>query len=234
MIDYLKPLVEQAGIALSEQQLAQFAVYSGYLLEINQHMNLTAIKEPEEVALRHFLDSLLPLTLVEFPQNARLIDIGSGAGFPGLALKIARPDLDATLLDATNKRVRFLADAAKRIGVQAACLHARAEEAGRQAHLREQFDIACARAVSHLRELCEYCLPFVKVGGRFISLKGPQLEQELQEAQNALRELGGQVEAVQEYALPDGSGRTLVVVKKISQTSAKYPRPSAKMAKKPL
>ncbi len=234
MNDYLSTLASGAGIALSQQQLAQFAQYGQYLLEINQHMNLTAITEPKEVALKHFLDSLLPLTLVTFPRGARLIDVGSGAGFPGLAFKIARPDLDVTLLDATNKRVNFLQQAAEHIGVQVCCIHARAEEAGQTPALREQFDIACARAVSHLRTLSEYCLPFVKVGGCFLALKGPQLEEELGQAQNAIKELGGRVDKVIEYSLPDTSQRTLVAVKKISQTLAKYPRPSAKMAKKPL
>ena len=236
MIDQSKltALFSEAGLSITEEQATQFDAYAQILVEWNEKMNLTAITAPEEIVVKHFLDSVLLLSHAPASANASMIDVGTGAGFPSVPCAILRPDLKLTLLDSLNKRITFLSHLTDAIGVKAMCIHARAEEGGRQKELREQFDIATARAVAHLRELSEYCLPFVKVGGRFLALKGPEMEQELVEAKTAIRLLGGKIREVKTYTLPDGSGRTLVIIEKISQTPTKYPRPSAKIKKQPL
>ena len=204
------------SISLSSGQMAQLDRYADLLVQWNQRMNLTAITEPEEILIKHFLDSILPFSLVSLPENAALIDVGTGAGFPAIPLLIWRPDLRITLLDSLKKRLTFL------------------EEVGRQPSLREQFDIATARAVANLRELSEYCLPYVRPGGLFYSLKGGDVQAEAEDAQKAIRLLGGRMEQNISYSLPEGSRRTLICIKKISQTSTKFPRNAAKMAKAPL
>lgn len=236
MIDqtYMKGLAEDAGIVLSPDQLEKLDQYAGLLAEWNEKINLTAILEPQEIAVKHFLDSLLFLNYAKPEEGASLIDVGTGAGFPSVPCKIARPDLRLTLLDSLNKRIVFLEELTSALGVTANCIHARAEEAGRLPALREQYDHATARAVAHLRELSEYCLPFVKSGGLFTALKGGDVEQELEEAKPAIKLLGGQVEAVHCYTLPDGSRRTAILIRKRSQTPTKYPRPSGKIKKQPL
>ena len=214
------------GLELVEEKLDQLDEYARFLVEYNEKVNLTAITDPDEIIRKHFADSLQLLAQVPMAQGARLIDVGTGAGFPSLPLKIARPDLQVTLLDSLNKRIVFL---------QAETIHARAEEAGRRPQLREGFDFATARAVSHLRELSEYCLPFVKVGGSFLAMKGPEVEQELEEGERAVKLMGGRVGQVIHYELPEiGEGRTLLVIPKERPTPKEYPRPSAKIAKKPL
>ena len=231
---YLKEYGAQWGVPFSQEQLDRFDTYGDLLTDWNTRMNLTAILEPQAMAVKHFLDSVLPLQVVEFPQGASLIDVGTGAGFPAVPMKIVRPDLQVTLLDSLNKRVTFLKALCGELGLPCEAIHARAEEGGRQERLRERFDFATARAVAHLRELSEYCLPFVKVGGAFLALKGGDCQQELQEAAYAIRQLGGQVERVEHLELPLDNRRTVVVIRKRSQTPAKYPRPSAKIAKFPL
>ena len=233
-LDLLRMGAEGFGVPLDAGQLERFDLYARMLVEWNERMNLTAITEPGEIVVKHFVDSLTLLAAVRPPEGARLIDVGTGAGFPAVPLKIARPDLQVTLLDSLQKRLTFLGELSAALGQENACVHARAEEAGRDPAFRERFDLATARAVAHLRELCEYCLPFVKPGGRFVALKGGDMAVELAESEKAVRLLGGKVEELRPLKLPDGSGRTLVVVKKISQTSTKYPRPHAKMAKNPL
>ncbi len=222
------------GINLSEQSVDKLDRYAELLCEWNEKINLTAITKPDEIVVKHFLDSLLLLKQIEIPQNAKLIDVGTGAGFPSLPVKIARDDIKLTMLDSLNKRINFLNEVTTQIGVDAECIHSRAEEGGRQALYREKYFIGTARAVAHLRELAEYCLPFVEVGGYFISLKGGEIDAELDEAKNAIKILGGKVQNVKKVTLPDGSGRSFIIIKKISQTPTNYPRPSAKMAKKPL
>ena len=231
---YLTSLFDNAGITYTDRQVEQFEIYAKTLVEWNEKMNLTAITDPVGIAQKHFLDSALLLQKVSVKEGASLIDVGTGAGFPSVPCAILRSDIKLTLLDSLNKRITFLTELSKEIGVSSKCIHARAEEGGRQADLREKYDVATARAVAHMRELSEYCLPFVKVGGIFAALKGPDLEQELNEAKNAIKQLGGRIERVEEYALPDGDRRTLVVIKKISQTPTKFPRPSAKIKKQPL
>lgn len=236
MIDriYLRRIAQENGIVLEEGVLERLDLYAQLLTEWNEKINLTAITEPEEICVKHFLDSLLLLRKADLPKQARLIDVGTGAGFPGVPCALARPDLRLTLLDSLQKRVIFLQALTAELSVPADCLHARAEEAGRDPGLREQFDCATARAVAHLRELSEYCLPFVKVGGFFAALKGGDVEEELSQSRQAIRLLGGQVEAVEAYRLPDGSARTLICIRKISQCSTKFPRTAAKMKKQSL
>lgn len=221
------------GVQLSEEMVARFDRYAAMLIEWNQRFNLTAITEPDAIAVRHFADSLALLAAVSPDEGSTLIDVGSGAGFPGLPIAIVRGDMKVTLLDSTNKRVGFLAEVARELGLSVTTVHARAEDAAAD-ELREQFDLATARAVANMRELAEYCLGFVKVGGKFVALKGPSLHDELTDAQKAITVMGGRLADTAEFALPDGSSRTIAVIKKIAATPTGYPRKSAKMAKFPL
>lgn len=218
-------------IPLSPAQLAQLAAFGTQLLEKNQVMNLTAITEPSAVAQLHFFDCISLTRAVDF-SNQRVIDVGCGAGFPGVPLKIAVPSMELTLLDSLNKRIRWLQDEAlPEIGVQATCLSGRAEELVQTR--REQYDIATSRAVARLNVLCELCLPYVKPGGCFIAMKGAQAEQELQEAKNAIRLLGGKVEQVYAYPVGDAT-HYAVIVRKVGHTPPAYPRRFAKIKQQPL
>lgn len=232
----LVALAAEYGAALTPEQAEQCDIYARLLTEWNEKMNLTAITAPEEMLVKHFVDSL---TLApELPQGTfSLIDVGTGAGFPGVPIAILRPDCRVTLLDSLNKRLVFLETLCRELGLSVTRVHARAEEGGRKPELREQFDVATARAVAALPLLCEYCLPFVKVGGVFLALKGPDADAELSGAKRALSELRGKAEAVVPLTLPlaDGSisQRRIVRVRKLSPVPDKYPRPSAKIAKQP-
>lgn len=232
--DKLKEWAGQQGILLDAQMLARFEEYAQFLCAYNEKVNLTAITEPEEIAAKHFLDSLLLLAALPVPKGARMADVGSGAGFPGVPLKIARPDLSLTLIDSLKKRILFLQQLSGRLEMPFEALHLRAEEAGRQKGLRGQFDIAAARAVASLPVLCEYCLPLLKIGGVFAALKSRGVEEELRAAERALSLLGGEMLPLRRFSLPGGEERAIVLIKKISQTPTQYPRPSAKMAKSPL
>ena len=227
-------LMETISLPDAAGEYDRFALYCTELQEWNRRMNLTAITDDEGVAEKHFADSLLPLTIVALPAGASLVDVGSGAGFPGLPMALVRPDLRVTFLDSLQKRLTFLAQLTQKLEVPARMLHARAEDAGQDPQYREQFDIATARAVANLNTLAEYCLPLVKVGGRFIAMKGPEADAEAKAAANALKKLGGQYEETRAFTLPDGSARGLVFCKKISQTPTVYPRNGGKIAKKPL
>lgn len=234
MTEFLKKAAQAEGFLLSDQQLAAFERYAELLVEWNQKINLTAITEPEEIAVKHFVDSLMLLKYIDLPENGSLIDVGTGAGFPGIPIKIYSPSVQVTLLDALNKRINFLDAVSKELGQENRCLHLRAEEGGRKPELREQFDVATARAVASMTALAEYCLPYVKVGGVFAALKGFEIESELEEAKPAIKLLGGKIERVEQYTLAGELKRSVVVIKKISQCSTKYPRSSAKIAKNPL
>lgn len=231
--DYLRDQAANYGITLEPDVLQKLDVYAELLVDWNQRMNLTAITEPQEIVIKHFLDSLLLTAVTEIPQNGSLVDVGTGAGFPGVPVKILRPDLELTLLDSLNKRLIFLEVLCDQLGISAQRVHARAEEAGRGA-LRERFDLATARAVAPLSQLCEYCLPLVRVGGRFVALKGPDVEQEARQSEKAIALLGGKLLEIRRLELPDGSSRSFVMIEKISQTPPKYPRQSAKIAKQPM
>ena len=230
----LKNMANDFGVVLDETALDRFRVYAQKLVEWNEKINLTAITDPEGITVKHFADSLAVFRYADIPQNARGIDVGTGAGFPGVAMLIARPDLKLTLLDSTKKKLSVIDDILSALGLHAETLHARAEEAARKTEYREQFDFATARAVANLRELSEYCLPFVKTGGSFLSMKSAKTDEEIDAAKKAIAVLGGKIEAVNAFELSDAGERTVILIKKISQTSSKYPRPSAKIAKFPL
>ena len=209
----------------------QLKIYEEKLLYWNEQINLTAIKEPNEIKVKHFEDSLTILKHIKIPEGESFIDIGTGAGFPGMVVKLARPDLKVTLLDGHKKRFIFLEDLQNTLGVKCNNLHGRAEEAIK--NLREQFYIATARAVAPLNILSEYCLPYVKVGGYFVAMKA-EIKEELEAAKVAIKTLGGEIERIETFRLSDQSLRTLIFIKKISQTPPKYPRISAKITKQPL
>lgn len=229
----LKDGFSRMGLAADDKTLERYRTYYEYLEEINKVMNLTAISGEEDVARLHFLDSVSVLTAAE-PDGKRAIDVGTGAGFPGLALKIACPDMSLTLLDSLDKRVNFLRETCAKLGFpDVSCLHARAEEAPKE--LRESFDLAFSRAVARLNLLSELCLPFVKVGGMFIAMKGPDFEEELSEAKKGIALLGGGVEKCVNYTIPDTDiTHSLIVIRKMKPTPAKYPRRWAQIKKQPL
>lgn len=221
-------MLAEAGLAGEYQP---FARYCQLLQEWNQRMNLTAITDDQGVAEKHFLDSLLPLTLWELPRGARLIDVGTGAGFPAVPIKLLRPDIQITLLDSLQKRLTFLEEVCGQLGIQAELLHARAEDAGRDPARRERYDIATSRAVAGMDLLAEYCLPLVRPGGVLLALKGSGGAAEARAGAAMVERCGGTLRAVKEYALPSGDRRTLVVVEKTSPTPKRYPRTPAQLAK---
>lgn len=226
--------VLEYGIELDETALERFDMYAATLTEWNSFMNLTAIKEPDEIVKKHFIDSVALLSAVNIPRGASLIDVGTGAGFPGLPLLIARNDLKVTLLDSTNKRLEFIKAVLNAIELEADVVHSRAEDAGKTKTYREKFDFATARAVSNLRDLSEYCLPFVKKDGYFVAMKSAKTDEEIAEAKNAIKILGGKIEEIKSFELDGAGARTVLLIKKVSQTPSNYPRPSAKIAKFPI
>ena len=232
--ELLKDKTEMFHVKLDETALKRFDIYAKRLIEWNEKINLTAITDPEGVTIKHFLDSLTIFSYVDIQEGAKVIDVGTGAGFPGLAMLIARPDLKMTLMDSTKKRLMVIEDILENIGLAANVVHSRAEEAGQNKAFREQYDFSTARAVTNLRDLAEYCLPFVKVGGSFIPLKSAKAQEEIAEAKKAIHILGGQIINQNTFDLLDCGERTIINIKKISSTPAKYPRPSAKIAKNPI
>lgn len=232
--DLLKEKAEMFHVKLDETALERFDLYGKLLVEWNEKINLTAITDPEGVTIKHFLDSITIFSYVDIPEGAKVIDVGTGAGFPGLAMLIARPDLQMTLMDSTKKRLTVIEDILEKIGLSADVVHSRAEEAGKKEEYREKYDFSTARAVTNLRDLAEYCLPFVKVGGSFVPMKSAKTQEEIAEGKKAIHVLGGQIAKVDTFDLLDCGERTIINVKKISSTPAKYPRPSAKIAKNPI
>lgn len=233
MKDLLTKECAEIGIELSFLQKGQFEEYYKLLIEWNKKINLTRITEPEDVVIKHFADSLTLLKYCDIPQNSKVIDVGTGAGFPGIPLKIARPDIELTLLDSLQKRLNFLNEVCEQLNIKADLLHARAEDGAKNSIYKEKYDVAVSRAVARMNVLAEYCLPYVRVGGQFIAMKGPELSEELNEAKSAIKTLGGEVTAIDEFELK-GSGRTIVVIKKVKQTPKAYPRHSSKIKSKPL
>lgn len=228
--------LEELRIHLSEQQVRQFMDYYELLILGNQVMNLTAITEFDEVMKKHFIDSVSLVKAVNPGEIESVIDVGTGAGFPGLALKIAFPDLKVVLLDSLNKRVHFLNDVIEKLELShVEAVHARAEDAARNKLYRQRFDLCVSRAVSNLSTLSEYCIPFVKTGGLFIPYKSEKAFEEVQSAQKAFRLLGGKVEKQVEFTLPDSDiYRNLIVIRKTKETSSKFPRKAGMPSKEPL
>ncbi len=225
---------KKLGVSVSDEMLEQFEKLAFLLTEQNKTMNLTAITDPDGIAVKHFADSVSALAAFDFPQGAKVLDVGTGAGFPSIPLLIARPDLDMTMIDSTAKKLKYVASTVESLGLNAQVLHTRAEEAGQNKEYREKFDIVCSRAVAALNVLCEYCLPFVKVGGVFLAMKAAKAQEEMADAKNAIKTLGGKIIDEKSFSLSDGGERTIIVIKKISQVPPKFPRVSAQIAKKPL
>lgn len=231
----LKEGAEKLGVPLDGEAIKRFETFTAELLEWNKVMNLTAITEPYDIAVKHYVDSIAIFKYVKFPKNAVFADVGCGAGFPGIPMKITRTDLKLTCMDSLGKRVKFLSQLVEKLGFDTDCVHIRAEDAGMKAPHREAYDFATARAVAQLRVLTEYCLPLVKVGGAFIAMKGGDAKEEIAQAQSAVKLLGGEIENVFEYDLPDTDmARTIIVIRKKEKTPVKYPRTNAKIAKNPL
>lgn len=234
----MKILFEEAnknGISLSENQLEKFKIYMDFLIEYNSHTNLTAIKNPEDIMIKHFFDSIIIDKFLNIERNNKIIDIGTGAGFPGVPMKILRKNIDLTLLDSLNKRIVFLDKLSKKLNINYSTIHGRAEEFGRKFEYREKFDVVVSRAVAPLNILCEYTLPFAKVGCYFVALKGPDFETELSNAENAIEALGGKLERCEKFELPyDKGSRNIIIIKKIKHTPKKYPRTSLQISKSSL
>ena len=227
---------EQIGISLNEEQKQQFIAFYEYLVEKNKVMNLTGITEFQEVLVKHFLDSLACVKAVDMKKVTTVMDIGTGAGFPGVPLKIAFPHLEACLLDSLKKRVNFLEETFVLLKLQnITAIHGRAEEFAKNKSYRETYDLCVSRAVSNLATLSEYCLPYVKVGGKFISYKSGTVQEEAEQAEKAVRILGGKIQDVVYFNLPDSEiQRSLVVIEKIKPTPGKYPRKAGTPLKEPL
>ena len=235
-VDELKIAATEYGLNLTEDQISTFNKYYELLYEWNKKINLTAITEPKDVAIKHMVDSLSCFKADLFKENTSLIDVGTGAGFPGLPLKIFYPSLKLTLLDSLNKRVKFLQLVVDELGLKdVEVIHARSEEAARNKKYREKFDLATARAVARLPIICEYCLPFVKDGGTFIALKGRQYEEEATQAQKAIKVLGGEIADIMPVKLPEiDDKRAVIYIKKIKSTPKTYPRKAGTPERNPI
>ena len=235
-LDCFKDSLLKLGLTLTEFQLRQFMQYYELLIEWNSFMNLTAITEFQEVCMKHFIDSLSLCKAVDCSKEISMIDIGTGAGFPGIPLKIAFPNLKITLLDSLGKRIKFLKDVIEKLGLeQIDAIHGRAEDFAKPDMLREQFDFCVSRAVANLSTLSEYCIPYVKVGGFFISYKSEKVTEEMTAAKNALSILGGELQEQVEFVLPNSDiYRNLLVIKKGKATQKKYPRKAGLPSKEPL
>lgn len=234
--EYLKHAMAELEISLSEKQIAQFIKYYELLVEWNKVMNLTGITEWEEVVQKHFVDSLSLVYAQDVIDVKKVLDVGTGAGFPGIPLKIAFPHLEIVLLDSLNKRIKFLNEVITSLGLTGIkAFHGRAEEFAKKKEYREKFDLVVSRAVANLSTLSEYCIPFVEIGGSFVSYKSGQVQEELEKADKAIEILGGCLEDVEEFCLPQSEiSRSLVVIVKEENTNKKYPRMGGKPAKDPL
>ena len=235
MEKFLINYINKIGIQLSQEQAKSFIIYMNELTECNKVMNLTAITDPKEIVIKHFADSLLTCKAIDL-SNKNVIDVGTGAGFPGLPIKIALQDVKLTLLDALLKRIDFLQNVCEKTNISdVTFIHSRAEDGARDSDLRESFDAVVSRAVAPLNILCEYDLPFVKKGGYFIALKSKDTENEVKNAQTALKELGGKVIEIKNYILPDTDiDRSIIIIEKEKETPEKYPRRAKKISTKPL
>lgn len=234
--DLMAKAAEDVGLELTTEQYDQFITYMRLLQEWNEKINLTAIVDDEEIIKKHFIDSIKAFKRDEFKQNVNVIDVGTGAGFPGIPIAIMNPNINVTLLDSLNKRIKFLDIVINKLGLKnIKTIHSRAEDGARNKNLREKFDIATSRAVANMSVLSEYCLPYVKVGGKFIALKGPAVEQEIEESNIAIKTLGGELEQICEVKIEDTDLRhNLVVIKKIKECAKTYPRKAGTISKNPI
>lgn len=235
--EFFKQLEKDAkhiNIQLNDNQCEKFYLYMNLLLEWNEKINLTAIVEPKDIIKKHFIDSLTIKSYIE--ENSKIIDVGTGAGFPGIPLKIVDENYDITLLDAINKRLIFLNDTIEKNKLSnIRTIHYRAEEAGKNSIYREKFDVATSRAVSSLNILVEYLLPLVRIGGKCICMKGNNVKEEIKDAKKAIELLGGEIETIEEFCLPDTDiRRTIVIIKKIKSTPQRFPRKAGTPNKEPI
>lgn len=228
--------LDELHISLSENQINQFLQYYEFLIEKNKVMNLTGITEFADVVQKHFLDSLALVRIIPNLDDQSVVDLGTGAGFPGIPLKIAFPALHVTLMDSLNKRILFLREVIDLLGLQEICaVHGRAEELARKPEYRQSFDYCVSRAVSNLAVLSEYCIPFVKIGGGFVSYKSADCDAEVEAAKKAVSILGGKIERTDKFMLPDSDlGRSFIYIRKAKETPKKYPRKAGTPAKIPL
>ena len=237
MIDFKEILLHtlaEFDMQLDDLFVNRLCTYNELLIEWNEKINLTALTAPEDVALKHFTDSLMLLRYIDIEKDACVIDVGTGAGFPVLVLKIARPDIRLTLLDSLQKRLIFLDTVCQALDIEdVELIHSRAED-GSRTELRDSFDIAVSRAVASMNTLCEYDMPYVRVGGRFLAMKGKDADKELAEAQNAITELGGKLIAKHDFILGSAGERSIIEIEKLSPTPEKYPRKSKQIKNKPL
>lgn len=229
-IEFIISEFQKCNIELSQDKADKLLKLYEFLVEYNQNVNLTAITDFEEVVVKHFIDSVLPFSMIDLKENSSFIDVGTGAGFPSIPLMIVRPDLKGTLLEALNKRCVFLEKACKLTGVDAKVIHGRAEDYAKEK--REAFDFATARAVAAMPVLCEYCIPYVKTGGRFIALKS--VNEDETQCEKAVNVLGGKIAEIKDYTITNGDSRRLFIIDKVSQTPTKYPRNPSMIKKKPL
>lgn len=233
--DIIKSATADFKITLNNTQLEQLEKYYQLLIEWNEKINLTAITDEQGVAVKHFADSLSLFNWVDIPENSTVIDVGTGAGFPGIVLKIARPDIQLTLLDSLQKRLNFIDTVLSELGINAKLIHSRAEDGGQDIDLRESYDFVVSRAVARLNVLAEYCLPYARIGGYFVALKGPDAENEIADGKRAVQILGGKIKKAHLFSLPfDGGERTILEIEKISPTPDKYPRTNGKIKSKSL
>lgn len=229
-IEFIISEFQKCNIELSQDKADKLLKLYEFLVEYNQNVNLTAITDFEEVVVKHFIDSVLPFSMINIKENSSFIDVGTGAGFPSIPLIIVRPDLKGTLLEALNKRCVFLKKACELTGIDAKVIHGRAEDYAKEK--REAFDFATARAVAAMPVLCEYCIPYVKTGGRFIALKS--VNEDETQCEKAVNVLGGKIAEIKDYTITNGDNRRLFIIDKVSQTPTKYPRNPSMIKKKPL
>ncbi len=234
MVELLKKGFSELGISYTDDMLNQFQLYYELLIEWNEKMNLTAITVKEDVAIKHFIDCATCLKFIDLKGD--VIDVGTGAGFPGLVLKILKPEINICLLDSLNKRISFLEEVVRKLNLKnVTTVHSRAEDGAQNVKYREKFDFCVSRAVANLSTLSEYCLPFVKEGGLFVSMKGPDVEEELDLARSAIGTLGGKVEDLMCENLPETDiNHTVIKIRKVRATPTKYPRKAGKPSKEPL
>lgn len=231
--DIFKKGISTLNINIEENKIEKFELFSDILLEWNEKMNLTAVTDPEGISVKHFLDSIAPIEVLNFKENAKIIDVGTGAGFPGVPIKIVREDLDFTFMDSLNKRITFLKEVSKDLNFEKAeFVHARAEEVGQNKMFRGKYDYVVSRAVAALKILCEYCIPFLKVGGIFAAFKQYDVDEEINDAKSMIGTLGGRIADVKEVKIPQSDiVRKIVIIEKVKDTPSQFPRRANKIKK---